>query len=61
MGQVKTITYVDPPSGWKFGFPKILPEGVDYREFLIANGYPERDLELALSYSRYWTKEETDE
>jgi hypothetical protein len=58
---VKTITYVDPPSGWKFGFPKILPEGVDYREFLIANGYPERDLELALSYSRYWTKEETDE
>ena len=61
MGQVKTVTWVDPPSGWKYNFPKILPEGVDYREFLIANGYPERDLELALSYSRYWTKEETDE
>ena len=51
------VTYVDPPSGHKYGFPKILPEGIDYAQFLRDNGYPERDIELALSYSRYWTEE----
>ncbi len=58
---MKKVTIVDPPSGWKFGFPKVLPDGIDYREFLISNGYPESDIELALKYSRYWTEnEETD-
>lgn len=55
------VTYVDPPSGHKYGFPKILPEGIDYEQFLRDNGYPERDIELALSYSRYWTEEIDDE
>lgn len=55
------VTYVDPPSGWKFGFPKILPEGVDYAQLLRDSGYPERDIELALTYSRYWTEGEDDE
>lgn len=51
-------TYIDPPSGWKYGFPKILPADVtDIRRWLIDNGYPERDIELALKYSRYWTEE----
>jgi len=55
------VTYVDPPSGWKFGFPKILPEGADYEQLLRDSGYPERDIELALTYSRYWTEGEDDE
>ena len=21
------VEYIDPPSGWKYGFPKVLPEG----------------------------------
>ena len=51
-------TYIDPPSGWRYGFPKVLPEGTtDVRQWLIDNGYPEGDIELALSYSRYWTED----
>lgn len=51
-------TIVDPPSGWRYGFPCELPEGKDYVELLRENGYPEKDIELALKYSRYWTEEE---
>lgn len=54
------ITYVDPPSGWKYGFPKPLPEGADYAQFLRDSGYPEKDIELALRYSRYWTEDSED-
>ena len=47
-------TYIDPPSGWKYGFPKELPEGIeDLRAWLIENGYPEKDVELALKWSRF--------
>jgi hypothetical protein len=42
---------VDPPSGWRYGFPDFLQE--DYRQQLINAGYPEEDLELALKHSRY--------
>ena len=30
-------TMIDPPSGWKYGFPKHLPEGKDYKELLREN------------------------
>lgn len=55
------VTYVDPPSGWRWGFPKILPEGVDYEQLLRDSGYPEKDIEFAMQYSRYWTEGEDDE
>ena len=34
--------WVDPPSGWKYGFPKIATEKDqnNINEWLIANGYP---------------------
>jgi hypothetical protein len=33
--------YIDPPQGWKWGFPKEFPEGVaDIDEWFVANGYP---------------------
>lgn len=44
---------VDPPEGWRYGFPKELPKGKDYAEFLRESGYPEKDIELALKYSRW--------
>lgn len=48
---------IDPPSGWQYGFPKPLPDDVsDLGAWLLEQGYPERDLELALKYSRYWEK-----
>jgi hypothetical protein len=53
---------IDPPEGWKHGFPKILPEHLvrnmeEIPTWLIENGYPEEDIELALKYSRFWERE----
>ena len=40
---------IDPPEGWKYGFPKHAPEDLDLAEFekdeninrwLVENGYP---------------------
>lgn len=52
-------TYVDPPKGYLYGFPKELPEGKKYVDLLRESGYPEKDIELALEYSRYWIEDET--
>ena len=52
-------TIVDPPSGWKYGFPMELKEGVSYEDLLRENGYPEEMMELAMKWSRFW--EEPDE
>jgi hypothetical protein len=53
---------IDPPEGWKHGFPKILPEHLlvnieEIPAWLIENGYPEEDIEIALKYSRFWERE----
>lgn len=48
---------VDPPDGWRYGFPKELPEGKDYGELLRESGYPEKEILFALTYSRYWGEE----
>ena len=51
------ITYIDPPSGWKYGFPKALPDDcLDVRKFLVDSGYPEGDVDFAMSYLRMWTE-----
>lgn len=42
---------VDPPSGWMYGFPAPLED--DYENQLRKAGYPEKDIPLALKYSRY--------
>ena len=32
---------IDPPNGWQYGFPKVLPKDVvDVKGWLIENGYP---------------------
>lgn len=49
-------TYVDPPSGWRYGFPKLYPYGNDFsrlREWFLSEGYPKENIELAMMYSRY--------
>jgi hypothetical protein len=46
---------VDPPNGWKYGFPKEMPKDLeDVRQWFIDQGYPEKEVDLALKYSRYW-------
>jgi hypothetical protein len=63
------VTYVDPPSGWKYGFPKIddfiAPVGADEETvkkasdaWFLSNGYPQHLIdEGMLKYCRYWEKE----
>lgn len=57
------VKMIDPPSGWKYGFPKEIPEHIDdTRQWLINNGYPEKDIK-ALGESfwcRFWYQEVTD-
>lgn len=39
--------YIDPPSGWMYGFPKEFPDGVDdVNSWLVDNGYPKEEVEL---------------
>jgi hypothetical protein len=35
--------WVDPPSGWRYGFPRLYDPATDgdMVEWMIANGYPE--------------------
>jgi len=51
-----TRRIADPPSGWKYGFPCEIPKEKSYREVLIEHGYPEKDIEFALAYSRWWSE-----
>lgn len=51
-------TMVDPPSGHRYGFPKELKPDESYEELLRRSGYPEKDLELALTYSKFWIEED---
>jgi len=44
---------IDPPSGWKYGFPKEYTgdiETIDMSTFLLQNGYPEEEIQ-------YWGKD----
>lgn len=47
------LALIDPPEGWRYGFPKPVPEGVGRDEFLqdlnawlLANGYPQEMIDL---------------
>lgn len=46
---------VDPPSGWRYGFPKVYSkkEHGDLGQFLVDNGYPLDDLDFALRHCRF--------
>ena len=48
----------DPPSGWKYGFPKELPDDKRYEDLLRQQGYPEKMMQLALDHSRFWYEDD---
>ena len=58
--------YIDPPSGWRYGFPKPIPEEVrlDNRviEWLVSEGYPQAEIDACGDrfYCRYWEEEYED-
>jgi microsomal dipeptidase-like Zn-dependent dipeptidase len=40
------VLMCDPPSGWKYGFPKPIPEDVeDIKAWLVENGYPQEEID----------------
>jgi hypothetical protein len=51
---------IDPPSGWRYGFPKpidikiLQADNKTLETWLIENGYPEIDAPFAAQHSRYW-------
>lgn len=53
--------YIDPPSGWKYGFPKVIPNDVeDINSWLVQNGYPQKEIDSCGKhfYYRCWESEE---
>lgn len=54
------VLMCDPPSGWKYGFPKPLP--ADFLEdesiipWLLEQGYPQSEIDACGDhfYCRYW-------
>jgi len=57
MGNSKRVgMMVDPPSGWRYGFPKVYlkDRDGDLGEFLAVNGYPRSEIDFALRYLRMW-------
>lgn len=61
MSEDKDIRYiVDPPSGHLYGFPKpYTPKDTQtFTDWLLEQGYPEKDLELANNYSKWWLEED---
>ena len=58
----RIVTMVDPPSGWKYGFPKELPDsakGDAFFSWLVSEGYPQSEIDNMGEhfYSRYWEQE----
>ena len=47
---------IDPPSGWRYGFPKEMPEDLkpeDINEWLVLNGYPKEMIDDLGEYFHY--------
>lgn len=56
-----SVMMVDPPSGWRYGFPaKLDREKETYEQLLRRKGYPEKDIDFALQYTRQWKVEDED-
>ena len=53
------VIMIDPPSGWRYGFPKRIPESEFHRaeEWMVEHGYPQSEVDQfgagKVPY-RYW-------
>jgi len=56
------VAYIDPPEGWKYGFPKPVPNPrpENMLEWLVDNGYPQKIIDKYGEhfYCRHWEREE---
>lgn len=54
------VKMIDPPSGWKYGFPKPIPsEEKNVLKWLVENGYPQKEIDSCGRhfYCRYWIQD----
>ena len=54
---------IDPPSGWKYGFPKAKPDdATDTIAWLLSEGYPQSEIDKLGSsfYIRGWEEMDHD-
>jgi hypothetical protein len=63
---MKKVLMIDPPEGWKYGFPKPIPEdlhGEAVREWLVKHGYPQSEIDYFKEhfYCRHWYEEVKDD
>ena len=59
--KTKKVKMIDPPSGWKYGFPKVLPDDVtDNLKWLVENGYPQAEIDSFedMFVCRHWFEAE---
>lgn len=62
MNETHQKIWIDPPSGWMFGFPKIYDKSVDnpdVEEWIVEKGYP-RKMKNAFKNGipfRWWSAE----
>lgn len=55
-GEVAMKVWIDPPSGWRYGFPKIydrMDHGNDVLAWLVREGYPQTEID-GLGPQFYW-------
>lgn len=57
---------IDPPSGWRYGFPKAYDrviDGDDFRAWLLREGYPQAEIDRMGDhfYVRQWEESDGDE
>jgi hypothetical protein len=60
--KIVNVKMIDPPSGWKYGFPKVLPDDVTNNlKWLVENGYPQSEIDFLGDsfYCRHWEEEVT--
>lgn len=59
------VKMIDPPSGWKYGFPKALPnpEPENFHDWLASEGYPQHVIDAFGDhfYCRFWEEEIDDQ
>lgn len=54
---------VDPPSGWMYGFPKVVENNeTPNEEWFLKNGYPQELIDQGcLKHCRVWYEKENNE
>ena len=52
--------WIDPPGGWRYGFPKLWNGHDNINEWLIREGYPKKEIESMGDrfYVRQWYDED---